>query len=94
MLMTDVANAVEADRSRPERAAGLEDLTRLAADPAEIWQGIFATNADFVAEAASKLATDLATLGRRLDDGAAVGEQFARANQLREGWLGAGRPAR
>jgi prephenate dehydrogenase len=93
LLMADVGEAV-GPRGLGWAGRGLEDLTRLAGSPADIWQGIFATNADFVAEAASHLATNLAALGSHLDDSRAVGEQFARAHQLRNGWLGPGGPAR
>lgn len=68
--------------------SGLADLTRLAASPSELWQGIFATNADFVREATTGFMADLAALAGGLDDAAVVRARFDRANRLRDTWLG------
>jgi prephenate dehydrogenase len=70
---------------------GLEDVTRLASSPSEIWQGILATNADFVGEAATKVATGLAELGARLKDRPTVDRTFDAARALRQEWIGKGR---
>lgn len=70
---------------------GLEDLTRLASSPSDIWQGILATNADFVEEAAAKVAAQLAALGAGLDDAPAVERTFDAARAVRQQWMARGR---
>jgi hypothetical protein len=62
---------------------GLADVTRLAASPAAVWQGILATNADYIAEAAAALRAALPATIPELEDGARVSELFAQANR----WL-------
>jgi prephenate dehydrogenase len=59
------------------------DMTRLASSPADLWKGILATNADFVAEAARDLVERLPASRDRLSDAAAIDELFAEANQGR-----------
>jgi len=90
VLMQQVADVVGPD-GLGHAGRGLEDLTRLASSPSEIWQGILATNADFVAEAAAKVAAGLAALGARLDDPPTVGRTFDAARAVREQWIARGR---
>jgi len=63
---------------------GLDDMTRLAASPADVWSGILETNADFIAEAGTRLAESLARFARELQDEGAVEARFETANRLRE----------
>jgi prephenate dehydrogenase len=90
VLMQQVAEGVGPD-GLGHAGRGLEDLTRLASSPTEIWQGILATNADFVGEAAAKVATGLAALGARLDDPPTVGRTFDAARSARQQWFARGR---
>jgi prephenate dehydrogenase len=61
------------------------EMTRLASSPAEMWQGICAENADFVAEA---LRVFLAQLPQEpgLVDGSWVGEALPRSGAARDRW--------
>ncbi len=59
------------------------DMTRLASSPPDVWRGILATNADFVAEAARSLLERLPASPDRLADAAVIDELFATANQAR-----------
>jgi len=90
VLMQQVAEEVGPD-GLGHAGRGLEDLTRLAGSPSEIWQGILATNADFVGEAAAKVAAGLAALGARLEDPPAVDRAFDAARTAREAWVAKGR---
>jgi prephenate dehydrogenase len=90
VLMQQVAEGVGPD-GLSHAGRGLEDLTRLAESPSEIWQGILATNADFVGEAAANVAAALGTLGTRLDDPPTVGRTFDAARAARQQWLARGR---
>jgi prephenate dehydrogenase len=85
LLMRQVDGAV----GRPGLASagkGLEDMTRLAASPSEVWEGILASNADFVSEAASRLAQDLAVLGSKVGDVTEVGRVLLEAREARDRW--------
>jgi prephenate dehydrogenase len=90
VLMQEVGESVGMD-GLEHAGRGLEDVTRLASSPSEIWQGILATNADFVGEAATKVATGLAALGARLDDPPTVGRTFDAARAVRQHWIARGR---
>jgi len=61
------------------------EMTRVAASPADLWQGILAHNADFVAEA---LAAFIAHLPAPSDAARAewVASAFERARAARERW--------
>jgi prephenate dehydrogenase len=93
VLMQQVAEGVGPD-GLGHAGRGLEDLTRLASSPSEIWQDILATNADFVGEAAARMAAGLGTLVARLDDPPAVGRTFDAARAVREQWIATGRRVR
>jgi prephenate dehydrogenase len=86
VLMQQVGEAVGLD-GLDQAGRGLEDLTRLASSPSEIWQGILATNADFIGEAATKVATNLAALGACLGDPPTVARTFDAAREVRERWI-------
>jgi prephenate dehydrogenase len=59
------------------------DMTRLASSPADVWKGILATNADFVAEAARQLVERLPASRDRLADESVIDELFSGANHGR-----------
>ncbi len=85
--MARVGEAV-GDPGLAQAGRGLIDMTRLAASPSDVWQGILATNADYVAEAADALAADLRGLRTDLGDPSAVDRRFGRAHAWRERWPG------
>jgi prephenate dehydrogenase len=90
VLMQQVGESVGPD-GLDHAGRGLEDVTRLASSPSDIWQGILATNADFVGEAATRVAASLAALGARLDDPSTVSQTFDAARRARQQWVGRGR---
>lgn len=61
------------------------EMTRLASSPAEMWQGICAENADFVAEALRDLLQQLPA-GQGLTDGTWVAEALPRSGAARDRW--------
>jgi prephenate dehydrogenase len=63
---------------------GLQDTTRLASSPADIWKEVCATNADEVGASLDALIAVLTDLRRDLDTGRAIEEVFASANIWRE----------
>jgi prephenate dehydrogenase len=63
---------------------GFADMTRLASSSPEIWEGILATNADYIAEAASALVAALPATDRDLRDAPSVAHLFQSAHD----WLG------
>jgi prephenate dehydrogenase len=81
-LMARVGDAV-GDTGLARAGRGLADMTRLAASPSDVWQGILATNADYIAEAAEALAADLRDIRGELTDEAAVAGRFERAHRWR-----------
>jgi prephenate dehydrogenase len=87
-LMRHVDAAVGA-RGLESAGRGLDDATRLASSPGEIWEGIFASNADFVGEAASQLAADLSKLSAGLANADDVQRLFAEARTARQKWQAA-----
>lgn len=62
---------------------GFEDMTRLASSPSDVWQGILATNADFIADALGAIAEKLPTSSQALLDAPAVRALFDRARELK-----------
>jgi len=82
-LMNTAGAAVgEAGLSLSGRAFG--EMTRLAASPAEMWEGILATNADYVAEAAVAMANELPTREARLGVAQWVERTFQQAGEWRQ----------
>jgi prephenate dehydrogenase len=69
------------------RLAGpaFHEMTRLAASPADLWQGIVPPNADFVAEALDRFLQHL-PVGHDLSQGDWLREAFARAGAARARW--------
>lgn len=63
---------------------GFADMTRLAASSSDVWQGILQTNADFIAEALTAIATKLPTSSQALMDAPAVKELFDKARALKQ----------
>lgn len=63
---------------------GLQDTTRLASSPADIWKEVCATNADEVGSALDALIAVLQQLRADVKTGASIDEVFASANLWRE----------
>lgn len=63
---------------------GLQDTTRLASSPADIWKEICATNADEIGAALDRLIAVLQQLRGDLPGGNAIDEVFGSANRWRE----------
>ena len=81
-LMAEVGAAV-GPHGLAGAGQGLDDMTRLAASSADVWAGILATNADFIAEAGARLADALGRLAVELGDADAVAARFEAANRFR-----------
>ena len=81
-LMNTAAEACATDALVASGRA-FREMTRLASSPSEVWKGILATNADFVAEAARSLVEHLPVSPDRVADAAVIDEGFAGANQAR-----------
>lgn len=60
------------------------EMTRIAASAPDIWEGIIATNADYVSEAIAGLMRELPGGATALNDGAWVREAFERAAAIAE----------
>jgi prephenate dehydrogenase len=63
---------------------GLQDTTRLASSPADIWKEVCATNADEIGSSLDALIAVLQALRRDLESGMTIEEVFASANLWRE----------
>jgi prephenate dehydrogenase len=81
VLMTTVADAAD-DAALAAAAGGLRDSTRIAEGPADMWQPIFAANADRLAPLVRETAARLLALADGLDaaDSARVRTLFRDAN--------------
>src|SRR5690606_9116644 len=64
---------------------GFADMTRLASSSSDVWQGILETNADFIADALTVIASKLPTSSQALLDAPAVRALFDRARSLASG---------
>ncbi len=82
-LMTTAAGAVGKE-GLSAAGPGFADMTRLASSSADIWRGILATNADYIAEALRALADALPLAGDKLIDPAGIDTMFQKANE----WAG------
>jgi prephenate dehydrogenase len=82
-LMKTAADACGEDALAASGRA-FREMTRLASSPADMWNGILATNADFVAEAARALVDRLPASGNRLRDADAIAQLFSQARIGRE----------
>jgi prephenate dehydrogenase len=82
-LMSTAADACDDDTLAASGRA-FREMTRLASSPAELWNGILATNADFVAEAARALVARLPASSHQLSDAGGITRLFAQAKQGRE----------
>jgi prephenate dehydrogenase len=80
-LMNATAAAV-GDRGLSAAGRAFGEMTRLASSPPELWQGILARNADFVAEALKGFVGSLPT-GDELKDGRWIRDAFGRAGATR-----------
>ncbi|HYN07908.1 MAG TPA: prephenate dehydrogenase/arogenate dehydrogenase family protein [Vicinamibacterales bacterium] len=81
-LMRAAADGCDADALATSGRA-FRDMTRLASSPADVWKGILATNADFVAEAARALVAHLPASREQLADARVIDDLFTQANQGR-----------
>jgi prephenate dehydrogenase len=63
---------------------GLQDTTRLASSPADIWREVCATNVDEIGSALDALITVLRHLRADLETGQSIDEVFESANSWRE----------
>ncbi len=82
-LMHVVGEAASAE-SLSLSGRGLQDTTRLASSPADIWREICATNADEIGAALDRLIAVLQQLRGDLSTGNAIDEVFGSANRWRE----------
>lgn len=62
---------------------GFADMTRLASSPANVWQGILATNEDFIREALTAFVRALPSIGSDAPTSAGADDLFRAAND----WL-------
>jgi prephenate dehydrogenase len=67
--------------------AGLQDTTRLATSPPDIWRDVAATNADVLRAALDTLIGTLGELRDSLESGEAIDEVFTSAGRWREALL-------
>lgn len=81
-LMNTAADAV-GETGLKTAGPAFADLTRLAASPVEMWSSILATNADFVAEALSRLRANLPAGATNLSRGDWAADAFPRAGAAR-----------
>jgi prephenate dehydrogenase len=63
---------------------GLADLTRLASSPSDVWQGILATNADYIAEALDAFTRVLPSTLHEVRDPDRIEQLFAEARMWRD----------
>ena len=70
---------------------GLQDTTRLASSPADIWKEVCATNADEIGSALDSLVAVLQQLRADLETGSSIDDVFQSANVWRDALL-AGKP--
>jgi prephenate dehydrogenase len=79
-LMSAAGAAVGAD-GLAASGRGFADMTRLASSPADIWGGILATNADYIAEAVQALMATLPATPDQMADAARCDTIFRQANE-------------
>jgi prephenate dehydrogenase len=79
-LMTTAGGAVGKE-GLSAAGPGFADMTRLASSPVEIWNGIFASNADYIAEALRALAASLPLRDGELVDAAHLESLFRDAQK-------------
>jgi prephenate dehydrogenase len=79
-LMTTAGHAVGAE-GLAAAGPGFADMTRLASSPAELWRGIIASNADFIAEALLALVASLPASASACEDAGRVEALFRAANE-------------
>jgi prephenate dehydrogenase len=82
-LMHVVGGAAREDGLRLS-GRGLQDTTRLASSPADIWKEVCATNADEIGSALDALITVLRQLRADLQAGGSIDDVFESANLWRE----------
>jgi len=80
VLMATAGNAV-GQEGLAAAGPGFADMTRLASSPADLWRGILASNADFVAEAVAALKAGLPTTPTALEDIGRIEAMFRAASR-------------
>ncbi|MCC7043794.1 MAG: prephenate dehydrogenase/arogenate dehydrogenase family protein [Acidobacteria bacterium] len=83
--LMNAADRAVADTGPHVAGNAFAEMTRLASSPAEMWQGICAENADFVAEALRLFLAQLPE-GQGLVDGSWVGKALPRSGAARDRW--------
>ena len=92
ILAVALMNAGTAGESSDDWAAAgpaFTEMTRVAASAPEMWEGILATNADYVAEALDRLRAGLPVSSADLTDGDWVRAAFTRSRAARTAFLAA-----
>jgi prephenate dehydrogenase len=79
-LMTTAGNAVGLE-GLAAAGPGFADMTRLASSSGDLWRGILATNADFIAEAIRALMATLPETAAAVEDAGRIDALFRAANQ-------------
>ena len=82
VTLMNTATEATGEDGRATSGRAFAEMTRLASSPAELWQDIFGTNADFVGEALDRFLANLPKQGD-LDSGQWVRETFTRAAAAR-----------
>jgi len=77
VALKNAASGAVGDAGLSASGRAFAEMTRLAASPADLWQGILSDNADFVAEALDRFVKSLPKDGQ-LDTGAWVREAFGK----------------
>jgi prephenate dehydrogenase len=83
VALMNAAGDRAADRGLAMAGPALREMTRLAESPADLWQGIFESNADFVFEAVQALVAALPASAESLEDGTWASRAFAQARARR-----------
>jgi prephenate dehydrogenase len=78
-LMSTAGEAV-GDAGLSAAGPGFTGMTRLAASPFDVWQGILETNADYITEAIRGLVAHLPQAAAAVADASAMASAFAKAN--------------
>jgi len=80
LSLMSTAGGAAGDAGLSTAGPGFIGMTRLAASPFDVWQGILETNADYIAEAMRDLVAHLPQTASAVADSAAMAASFASAN--------------
>ena len=84
VALMNTAGAAVGDAGLKLSGRAFGEMTRLAASPAALWEGILSTNADYVAEAAGAMANELPTREARLSATRWIEQTFQMAGERRQ----------